>query len=111
MDTAANNRLVGKLAGKTGLAVVDLGLAMSEILQGFQLLRRGSPVAKKFETAAGKLKEVHLENEETYHYLIDKCEAEGGDEGVDNIFIDVINFSHNRILGIMQNKKHCQFHL
>ena len=68
--------VAGKLAGKIGLSVLDLGMSIWDMVDGIQALSKGSPVAKKFRIAAGKLENVHFENEETFASLINECMAE-----------------------------------
>ena len=88
----------GTLAGKIGLSVLDLGMAIWDMVDGIKSLSKGSPVAKKFRIAAGKLENVHFENEETLANLVNECMAENSGTEEQYICAQMIGEKHG-ILG------------
>ena len=62
-----------KMVGKFAFGVLDLGMAIWDMVDGIQSLQKGSPVAKTFKQSASKLEQVHFENEEAYHGLLNEC--------------------------------------
>merc|ERR1719309_176516 len=60
----------GKVASKFGFAVLDLGMAVWDIIDGIKKLKEGSSVAKQFLKAAEELEAAHHRSTEEYHLIV-----------------------------------------
>ena len=54
-------------------ALLDLGLAIWDLVDGVKALKQGSVTAETFKTAANDLEEVHNRNEKYFQDIVSQC--------------------------------------
>ena len=64
-------------------ALLDLGLAIWDLVDGVKALKEGSVTAEKFREAADDLEEVHERNKKYFQDIVSQCVISQGKLGHD----------------------------